>query len=442
MRPSRSSANTESTYTDVPTRLDFPTRKEKRGAVQTGGYESDSSNEGDEDPKPQASNADDEDDMFGATSTGGAGHTSGMPDLDAKDNDTRVKDSGLQLKGEAAKGGKEFLELGDIEGQEFNTMESSANAEHRRAMEQRQKVHEDEEDYVDGEEHANDDDAIVPKERKSATGMGFAMSGFNMSEEMAEGRFTADGSYEANKRDPDAVHDNWLRALSSKDIEAAKRAKERQDALYNERSKQLETGSMSRIDCLKALIEGNGGLVKEGETVQAALVRLGKVRKAEAEEEKERIKRERRQKPRAKPAKDFDAPDTPADRNPSTRESAERTETQDMDLDPLAAPKPSGPSLKGKERATEVSQTKFAIDMITTLASTLLGTHGETDIYEETHEGIIRQLIAEAEVPRGWKPNNSASSATASEQAPASVAPATNGSGRRSVVSRPLIARP
>ena len=380
--------------------------------------------------------------MFGATSSGGAGHTAGMPDLDAKDNDTRVKDSGLQLKGDAAKGGKEFLELGDIEGQEFNSMESSANAEHRRVLDERLKVHEDEEDYVEGEEHANDDDAVVPKERKSATGMGFAMSGFNMSEEMSEGRFTADGSYEANKRDPEAVHDNWLQALSSRDIEAAKRAKERQDALYDERSKQLQTGSMSRIDCLKALIEGNGGLVKEEESVQGALARLGKIRKTEADEEKERLKRERRQKPRARPTKDFDAPDTPADHNPSSTESAKRTETQDMDLDPLAPPKPTGPSLKGKERAVEVSSTKQAIDLITTLASTLLGTHGETDIYDETHEGIIRQLIAEGEVPRGWKPSNASTSAGESNRAQASAAPAQNGSARRSVVSRPLIARP
>jgi hypothetical protein len=202
---------------------------------------------------------------------------------------------------------------------------------------------------------------------------------------------------------------------------------------------------MSRIDCLKALVEGNGGLVKEQESVQGALARLGKVRKAEADEEKERLKKERRQKPRTKPARDFDAPDTPADHNPSTTDSAKRTELQDMDLDPLAAPKPTGPSLKGKERAPEVSFTKQAIDLITTLASTLLGTHGETDIYEETHEGIIRQLIAEGEVPRGWRPNNSNSNSEATRDQPSASSVTTqsqNGSRRRSVVSRPLIARP
>ena len=190
---------------EIAPRFDFPTQKPKRGALKdTSGYGTDSSDEGAESSRrPKASNADDEDDMFGATSAGGAGHTSGMPDLDAKENDTRVKDGGLQLKGSAAKGGKEFLELGDIEGQEFSNSEaySSANREAREAAEKRRKITEDEEDYVDGEEHANDDDAVVPKDRKSAEGMGFALSSFNMQDEMQEGRFSADGS-----RSPESLH--------------------------------------------------------------------------------------------------------------------------------------------------------------------------------------------------------------------------------------------
>ena len=191
-------------------RFDFPTQKPKRGAVKdTSGYGSDSSDDedgggaraagGGNSRKPQASNADDEDDMFGSSSAGGAGLTSGMPDLDAKDNDTRVKDTGLQLKGSAAKGGKEFLDLGDIEGQEFINSEaymssSSGNTAAKESAEKTRKITEDEEDYVEGEEHANDDDAIVPKDRKSADGMGFAISSFNMQNEMQEGRFSADGS--------------------------------------------------------------------------------------------------------------------------------------------------------------------------------------------------------------------------------------------------------
>jgi len=442
---------------DVTGEFDFPTNKPRRGAVKdTDGYASDSSNEDLEATgvRPRAANADNEedDDMFG-----GAGSTAGQqsgvtntPDLDAKDNDTRVKDGGLLLQGSAGKGGKEYLELGDIEGQEFTNPESSTTQLRLSEEEQkrRQKVTEEDVDYVDGEEHANDDDAVVPQERKSAEGMGFAMSSFNMQDEMKEGRFSADGSYIANDKDPDAVHDQWLTALTAKDLAAAAEAKKRQDELYASRTTALANASVSRVDCLKQLIEGDGGLVKEGESVQMALSRLGKARKLEAEEEKERLKKERRANQAKRPKKDFDAPDEQPPTKPATAESAKSVEKQDMDVDnPLSPPNPapsSIPSLdKGKSREAEpVSATKQAIDRLTSLASTLLGTHGETDIYEETHEGIIRQLVAEGEVPRGWKPSNTAPSATAAAQKAGNSTAAPGASGRRGVVSRPLIARP
>lgn len=437
--------------------LDFPNRKARRGAVKdTEGYHSDSSNEDDETmiKRNSTTNAmDEEDDMFGDGEP--ASGKTGI--VDGKDNDTRVKDSGLQLKGDAAKGGKEFLDLGDIEGQEFDDKESSAAKSQKEAVEQLKKVTEDEIDYISGDEKANDDDAVVPQERKSAKGMGFAISSFNMKDEMEEGRFTADGTYQANSKDPDAVYDNWLTAVTTKDIEAAQKAKERQDALFRARSQQLAASSLSRIDCLKALIEGTGGLVKPGESVQAALARLGKARKEEQEAEKERLKKERRKnKASNAPKRDFDAPDDPATHHPSVTSSsaansANKTETQDMDLDPLAAPNPSASSiLKGKGKETDSSSstnandspTKIAIDRLTTLASTLLGVHGETDIYEETYEGVIRQLIAEGEVPRGWTPKN---------EDILSGSPGKNENGesasdgkpqRKSVIARPLISRP
>lgn len=427
--------------------LDFPNRKPRRGAVKdTEGYHSDSSNEGDETMlKRESANGalDEDDDMFGA-----AEPSSKAADVNAADNDTRIRDSGLALQGDAAKGGKEFLDLGDIEGQEFDDRgeNSSAARAKREAIEENKKVVEDEIDYIEGEEHANDDDAVVPKERKSGTGMGFAISSFNMKDEMQEGRFTADGTYQANAKDPDAVYDNWLTAVTTKDIEAAQKAKERQDALFSARSKQLEASSMSRIECLKALVEGLGGLVKPGESVQTALARLGKARKEELEIEKEKLKQERRKNGSSRPKKDFDAPDDPAEHHPSSLQSKNGTETHDMDLDnPLAAPRPSSSSMKGKgkEVESEDSPTKIAIDRLTTLASTLLGMHGETDIYEETHEGIIRQLVAEAEVPRGWQPKNEeilSSTVDGSQQSQTKTQDTQ--SQRKGVVSRPLISRP
>lgn len=447
------------------TRFDFPNQKPRRGAVKdTEGYNTDSSDEGESvhtrNRKPEASNADDEDDMFGATSAGGAGHTSGMPDLDAKDNDTRVKDSGLKLSGSAAKGGKEFLDLGDIEGQEFTSSEaySSANREERRAAEERKKVRDDEEDYVEGEEHANDDDAVVPQERKDAEGMGFAISRFNMQDEMQEGRFSADGTYIANSKDPDSVYDNWLSSLSAKDLEAAAKAKERQEAEFSARTNQLEKEALSRVDCLKGLIEGNGGLVKAGESVQAALARLGKARKIQQEEHKEQLKREKRLQKQAgtslsnsRPKKDFDAPD---DVSLSASVTSQRdVEHRDIDLDPFTPPQPSAASLvsstaKGKGKETSSSDysndpVKKSIDLLTSLASTLLGTYGETDIYEETHEGIIRQLVAEGEVPRNWKPSNDASEIGGSNGTSTNVTIEEQPQKpRRGIISRPVISGP
>lgn len=436
------------------TELDFPNRKARRGAVKdTEGYHSDSSNEDDETmiKRNSTTNAmDEEDDMFGDDNAASASGKAGPDGMNAKDTDTRVKDTGLQLKGDAAKGGKEFLDLGDIEGQEFDDREGDAARSHREAVQQAKKVTEDEIDYISGDEKANDDDAVVSKERKSATGMGFAMSSFNMKDEMSEGRFTADGSYEANRKDPDAVYDNWLTAVTTKDIEIAQKAKERQDALFKARSQQLAASSMSRIDCLKALIEGTGGLVKPGESVQVALARLGKARKEENEAEKERLKTERRKKKSSgsAPKKDFDAPDNPATQHAPSASSAEQTERQDMDLNPLAPPNPSAASLKGKGKEVDSSAsdspTKIAIDRLTTLASTLLGVHGETDIYEETHEGIIRQLIAEGEVPRGWTPKNEdiLSRTENGQEAGADAADVQERPQRKGVISRPLISRP
>jgi CD2 antigen cytoplasmic tail-binding protein 2 len=430
--------------------LDFPNRKARRGAVKdTEGYQSDSSNEDDETMikrDSRTSAMDEEDDMFGTPAEPTSGKT-GVPGLNTADNDTRVKDTGLQLQGDAAKGGKEFLELGDIEGQEFGDDERSKE-KREEALKQAKKVTEDDEDYISGDEKANDDDAVIPAERKSQTGLGFAISSFNMKDEMSEGRFTADGTYQANSKDPDSVYDNWLGGVTTKDIEAAQKAKERQDALVKQRAEQIAASSMSRIDCLIALLEGNGGLVKPGESVQAALARLGKARKEEVEQEKERLKKERRQNKASssKPKKDFDAPDEPEMRHPASAESSNKTETQDMDLDPLAVPNPSLPSTLAKGKGREIdasndSPTKIAIDRLTTLASTLLGVHGETDIYEETHEGIIRQLIAEGEVPRGWTPKNDDS---AGSEANGKQGNGSNGreNTRKSVISRPLISRP
>ena len=248
-------------------------------------------------------------------------------------------------------------------------------------------------------------------------------------------------------------------------MEAAALAKERQDMLFATRSASISANAPSRVECLKALIEGHGtsGVVEEGESVQNALARWGKARKVEVEEEKERSKLERRKNKSSsasKLKKDFDAPDEESPRHPASTTSKESVESHDMDLDPLMTPQPSYSNVtntnnsKGKQKGQqepplyETSALKQAIDTLTTLASTLLGTYGETGIYEETYEGIMKQLIAEGEVPRDWRPSQKKT-----ETASNDIEVAKNGHSRlddltevkherKSIVSRPVIARP
>lgn len=91
-----------------------------------------------------------------------------------KDESDRVRDTGLQLRGDAAKGGKATLEQHDIEGQE----DLEADLEDPMAVKLREgrigagdESDGDEEEFVEGDEHANDDDA--PRSRRSKKGMGF-----------------------------------------------------------------------------------------------------------------------------------------------------------------------------------------------------------------------------------------------------------------------------
>ena len=153
-------------------------------------YDSDSSGGSDAERGAAAGNAADGDldDMFATTAPEPA---AGQP---PKDDTDRVRDSGLQLRGEAAKGGKATLELHDIEGQE----DLEADPEGPMAQRLREgrigagdESDGDEEEFVEGDEHANDDDA--PRSRRSKKGMGFKIDSFNMKEEMNDGRFTADG---------------------------------------------------------------------------------------------------------------------------------------------------------------------------------------------------------------------------------------------------------
>lgn len=195
--------------------------KTRRGAVQLDGYDSDSSAGSDGGAKRRKGTTttagqdaeDDDDDMFASTAPKG--------EATREDQGREVVDKGFDVKGGSK--GKEFLDLGDIEGQEFGRGGSDDEDEN---------YSDEEEDFVPGDEHANDDDAPRAR-RKSKKGMGFSMSKFNMAEELDEGRFTADGSYVATGVDPDANHDNWLAGNDSKkEIKRARLAKRRLEGAH------------------------------------------------------------------------------------------------------------------------------------------------------------------------------------------------------------------
>ena len=92
------------------------------------------------------------------------------------------------------------MRLGDIEGQEFGGEGEGSGSS------------------GDEDEPEDEDDAI----RKSKAGMGYELSGFNMREEMEEGKFASDGTY-VKTFDPHAVHDRWMEGMDDKEIKKARK---------------------------------------------------------------------------------------------------------------------------------------------------------------------------------------------------------------------------
>ncbi|GAA6026936.1 hypothetical protein JCM8097_005977 [Rhodosporidiobolus ruineniae] len=299
---------------------------------------------------------DDEDDMFG----GGPG-----------------VDKGTDVKGKKKE--KEFLDMGDIEGQEFGRDDEDEDpAMPGGPAPDAEDDEEEEEEYEAVDDLANDDDA--PRARRSKKGMGFQLSSFNMKEEMNEGRFSADGSYVANKTDPLANHDAWLDGVSKKAIKAAKESKDRMDAKQKQReedeAKNEEQLTQLRDDCLIGLLS----LVRPGETVTKALNRLGNAKKRAEAAEAAHGGGSGKGKSKSTGGGDGDA----------------------MEVDD-GAPAPSN-STSSSSATSPVARYTSKIDRLTHLASTLLSSHGELEIYSEKYEGIIQTLKSEGAVRRDWVP--------------------------------------
>ncbi|KZT09523.1 uncharacterized protein LAESUDRAFT_646839 [Laetiporus sulphureus 93-53] len=207
--------------------------RQRRGQVKTEGYESDSSDDGEDvvpSRRPGGDGAleDEDEDMFAI----------------AEKEEKKAEQSGKKEE--------KFLRLVDIEGQEFD---EGSDREKEEASE---------------EEELEDEDVA---ERRKKAGMGYELSSFNMREEMEEGKFAADGTY-VRTFDPHAAHDRWMEGLDEKEIKKARQNHRQREREQREKQKAEERELQqlgSKEDMEKELV----GMLKKGETVLEALQRLG-----------------------------------------------------------------------------------------------------------------------------------------------------------------------
>jgi len=206
-------------------------QREKRQLKDTEGYNSDSSN--DEEgivPSRRPKEEEEDVDMFG--------------EVEEK------KDKGKEKK-------KDFMDMKDIEGQELDNNKDAMS-----------------EDGSDSDAEIAGDEHMERKKRKEKA-LGHEVTGFNMKEEMEEGKFTADGeTYIENARDEGDKHDVWLADMDKDAIKKARRAhkeREKQEA-EREEAEAKGVGKEREHELMQAAVN----LMERGETVLEAVQRLGK----------------------------------------------------------------------------------------------------------------------------------------------------------------------
>ncbi|WVW86847.1 hypothetical protein I302_108902 [Kwoniella bestiolae CBS 10118] len=213
-------------------------QRAKRSLKDTDGYGSDSSNdeEGVVPSRRPGAEKDEDDDV----------------DMFADDVDEASKPSDKD-KGKGKE--KEYMDLNEIEGQEFDGL-----SRNRGEM--------DDSDSEDEERRKTEKTGLDGP-------MGSDITPFNMKSEMTEGRFTADGeAYMENDKDENDKHDSWLSDLNREEIKKARRAHRERERLEKEREEKESSGE-NRVKERELLREAVG-LLERGETVLEGLQRLGK----------------------------------------------------------------------------------------------------------------------------------------------------------------------
>ena len=321
----------------------------KRNAVNIDGFESDSSNEGfdgraaakaREGKKAAAkSEAEETNDMFADL------------EEDFKDG---AEDGDVAADGKKPKKDVRFLDEDEIQGQVADSKAGGhvpADFRPEDKIKGMQRMGRAESSSDSEEDDA--DDADVDRDVDEEVGAGGRkahapkLDAFNMKGEMEEGRFDAQGNFVRKAADPAAVHDSWLEGVSKRDMKRARDAAEKREE--ERRQKAIADDQLLTADVLGALISR----LAKGETVLEALARLG-------------TSAEKKKKPRWQ------------NKNRNRKKQADE---MDVDADEAA----NGPA--------EIRRLE-AVEAITGGADQLL-TRGQTDIYQDSREQLLRQYRRE-----------------------------------------------
>ena len=264
-----------------------------------------------------------------------------------EDDEKEAKAVGSKAKEKAVK----FLDVDEIEGQ----VESSRSGGHvsgnfaldpkgklsTHAMDDQLSSDDEEDAALAAQEEDIDEEVGAGGLKRNAP----KVDAFNMKAEQEEGRFDAAGNFVRKANDPDAKHDMWLEGVSKKEMKKAAEAHEKREAEL--RQKRLEDDAMLLPDILRVLILH----LERGETVLEALARLGKGQTKTKKIPKWKLKK------KGQDAMDVDA--------------------------------------KKEDEDPEQVRIREAVNKITGAADQLL-TRGQTEIYEQEREMLIRQYRRES----------------------------------------------
>ncbi|KAK9455901.1 hypothetical protein V1511DRAFT_499008 [Dipodascopsis uninucleata] len=282
--------------------------RKRKNKLRLQGYESDSSEDdffssakahraadkGKDGANTNVGANDGDEDMFGSGDDGSNMKTgAGRADDDSDESSDEDDIDGISKKSKKVR----FLNIDDIEGQEFTSKETDADELNREvesfaARQQRISVENGKDrdgskqdvnmmEASDGEDPEALTEDIDPEIGAEGSRINAPkIEAFNMREELEEGQFDANGNF-IRREDEDTKeeekHDLWLDGLSTKEIKAAAQADEarKQRERQAERDRTMDEESRPASMLMKQLLE----VLDAAETPLEALQRLGPSKK-------------------------------------------------------------------------------------------------------------------------------------------------------------------